>query len=452
MCEYAESFSDEPVGNFTGVSPATATITSTPSADDTYVVGDIIRVRLTFSEAVNVTGAPRLKIGLGSEQGRRWAYYESGSGTNSLTFAYRVGLRNTSPRGIAVLSNTLDLKYGALRYASSGEPAYLAHTGLGHDADHKVDWRLPPPGIPWISSAAVTSEPGRDDTYGLDDTIRVTLTLSEAVDVTGAPRLKFKMNPDQGQFWADYESGSGTNSLAFSYHVAEPDTSPRGIAVPEQTLDLNGGAIRSVDMPTDAHLVIRGGLAHDLGHRVDWRRPPQPPGSPSVTGLAISSEPDTGNSYTLGETIRVTLTFSEAVDVTGNAAPQDQDGPELGGDVGKLRERQRHEQPDFRLHGGGAEHLPAGNRSAGAFAAAQRGRDPLGGHADRRVPGPLGVGPRRQSPGGLAALGGLPAARRLLARGWAPEEAPVPGNGAFGVKWASPGAVVLAIWNSANKP
>ena len=48
---------------------------------------------------------------------------------------------NTSPQGIAVLANSLDLKYGAIRYASSGDPAYLSHTGLGHNPSHRVDWQ-----------------------------------------------------------------------------------------------------------------------------------------------------------------------------------------------------------------------------------------------------------------------------------------------------------------------
>ena len=140
-CEYAPSFSDEPVPNFTGVSPATAAISSDAGDDDTYGVGETIRVRLTFSEAVTVNGAPRLRIKMDPYYGPQWANYESGTGTETLTFAYQVAKPNHSPQGIAVLANTLELKYGALRYTWSGEPAYLANAGLGHDASHKVDWQ-----------------------------------------------------------------------------------------------------------------------------------------------------------------------------------------------------------------------------------------------------------------------------------------------------------------------
>ena len=75
------------------------------------------------------------------DYGENWARYESGSGTSGLTFAYTVVEPNTSSQGIAVLANTLELKHGALRYVSSGDAAYLAHTGLDHNANHKVDWR-----------------------------------------------------------------------------------------------------------------------------------------------------------------------------------------------------------------------------------------------------------------------------------------------------------------------
>ena len=111
--------------------------------DAPYRLGDTIRVRLTFSKAVAVTGSPRLKLDLGS-WARRWAVYASGSGTRTLEFAYTVAEGDTSSAGVAVLANSLKLNGGAIRSASgAGETANLAHAGLGHDPAHKVD--LAPP-------------------------------------------------------------------------------------------------------------------------------------------------------------------------------------------------------------------------------------------------------------------------------------------------------------------
>ena len=60
------------------------------------------------------------------------------------------------------------------------------------------------------TGVAVVSSAGADKTYGLGEKIQVRATLDETVDVTGSPRLKIKMDPRWGEFWAGYESGRGT--------------------------------------------------------------------------------------------------------------------------------------------------------------------------------------------------------------------------------------------------
>ena len=82
-------------------------ITSTPSRDgdgasDTYLLGNKVRVRLTFNESVDVDtagGRPRLKIRMDRLYGEKWAVYESGSDT--LTFVHPVAWPNKSTQGIA---------------------------------------------------------------------------------------------------------------------------------------------------------------------------------------------------------------------------------------------------------------------------------------------------------------------------------------------------------------
>ena len=117
---------------------------------------------------------------------------------------------NTSPTGIAVLANTLQLNGGTIASAETETNANLAHAGLGHDSDHKVDWRLSPPGTAAVTAVAVVSDAGGDDTYALGETISVRLTFGETVNVSGTPRVKIKMDPRWGEFWAKYESGGGT--------------------------------------------------------------------------------------------------------------------------------------------------------------------------------------------------------------------------------------------------
>ena len=300
-------------------------VVSDAGADDTYALGETIRVRVAFDETVAVDtsgGAPRVKIKMDPRWGEFWAAYESGSGTAALTFAYTVAEPNTAPTGIAVIANTLQLNGGTIASAATGTDASLGHAGLGHDSDHKVDWRLSPPGTAAVTAVAVVSDAGADDTYALGETISVRVTFGETVNVTGTPRVKIKMDPRWGEFWASYKSGSGTAALTFVHKVAKPNTSPTGIAVLANTLQLNGGTIASAATGANANLA-HAGLGHDSDHKVDWRL--SPPGAvgtaataaPAATGVAVVSDAGTDDTYMLGETIRVRLTFGETVNVSG---------------------------------------------------------------------------------------------------------------------------------------
>ena len=277
--ENVDDFSDQPVTNLTPVGAPTlndVAVVSDAGSDDTYALDDVIHIRLTFNEAVNVTGVPRLKIKMDPGYGEKWAAYASGSGTNSLTFAHKVVVPNYSPQGIAVLANTLELNGGAIRStATTPLDAYLTHVGLAHDSNHKVDSGLlrQAPGSPSVTGLAISSDAGDDEIYALGDAIWVKLTFDKVVNVTGAPRLKIRMDPLFGEFWATYASGSGTTELTFGYTVVAPNYSAEGVAVMAQTLELNGGAIRSTATPpVDAYLA-HAGLAHNPAHMVDTTAP-----------------------------------------------------------------------------------------------------------------------------------------------------------------------------------
>ena len=142
-------------------------------------------------------------------------------------------------------------------------------------------------------------------------------------------------------------AAAGTSALTFAHTVVEPNISTQGIAVLENTLELNGGTIRSDG--EDAGLAHTG-LKHNADHKVDWQTESdtssdedgatgsstggasgddggdgqdgsdEVQSAPTVTGVRVSSSPASGDTYLLGETIQVTLTFSENVTVTGSAA------------------------------------------------------------------------------------------------------------------------------------
>ena len=131
-----------------GAAPAVTgvEVVSDAGGDDTYAMGETISLRVTFSAAVDVVGAPTLGIDMDpAHWGRKDAVYAGGSGTTELTFTHTVIEPNYSSQGIAVLADTLALNGGTIQAAADGTDADLAHTGLGHDPAHKVDWRQSPP-------------------------------------------------------------------------------------------------------------------------------------------------------------------------------------------------------------------------------------------------------------------------------------------------------------------
>ena len=77
-------------------------VTSDPTNgtdSDTYGAGDVITFEVEFNEAVTVTGAPQLRFNI-TGPGDEFATYVSGSGSNTLVFAYTVLATDTDADGI----------------------------------------------------------------------------------------------------------------------------------------------------------------------------------------------------------------------------------------------------------------------------------------------------------------------------------------------------------------
>ena len=152
-----------------------------------------------------------------------------------------------------------------------------------------------------VSAVELSSAPATGDTYGLGEALRVTLGFDQAVAVDtsgGTPRLKLDMDPAHwGDKWALYDSGGGTATLVFAYTVTEPNKSTQGIAVLGDSLELNGGMIRSVATQAQANL-RHAGLAHDAAHKVDWTLEANTPatGAPAIEGDAQVGEMLTASS------------------------------------------------------------------------------------------------------------------------------------------------------------
>ena len=113
-------------------------MTSDPGEDGGYAIGDAVEVTLTFSQAVTVTGAPRLTIEVGDES--REAVYSAASSNTELVFSYTVVAGDEDTDGIAVAADSLTLAGGAI--SAGATPVSLAHGALQAE-DHKVDGIAP---------------------------------------------------------------------------------------------------------------------------------------------------------------------------------------------------------------------------------------------------------------------------------------------------------------------
>ena len=382
--------------------PTNIAITSTPSFRvDVYGEEEIIQVRVKFDQNVTVGpsasgtagGDTQVALFIGSEADERPllsyakpAFYVSGSGTDTLFFEYRVEYSDRDINGVAAA-----LPWGGNIKATGTEIFYRADLDgvLDENPDHKVDGSLrgPDTDAPTISSISITSDPGDDDTYVEDDSIEITVTFSEYVIITGTPQLELDL--DGTATTADYRSTSGA-AVVFSYAVAAADIDTDGIAIGADKLTLNGGSIQ--DGGDNNAVLTHDAVAPDPGHKVEGTDTT----APTVSSVAITSDPGDDDTYGLGDSIEVTVTFSEDVTVTGT--PQLELGFRRHGEDRGLQQRQRA-RGGLQLHRSTGRERRRRNRHRRRQAVPQRGDHKRRGR-QRRHPDPHRRGRRLRPHGG----------------------------------------------------
>ena len=146
-----------------------------------------------------------------------------------------------------------------------------------------------------VSSVALTSAPGSDNTYAIGDAVEATVTFSAAVDITGTPQLELDF--DDTAKGAACATGTNTPTMVCSYTVVVGDTAPNGVAIEANTL--TGGTITATGSTTAADL-DHTAVAIDADHKVDGIRP-----------TLVTTGSDAPTTSTDGET--VILIFSKAI-------------------------------------------------------------------------------------------------------------------------------------------
>ena len=120
--------------------PAVVGVTLNPPAlGDTYNLGETIEATVAFNKAVDVTGAPRLALLIGTQT--RQAAYASGDGDTDLIFRYTVVAADSDTDGLSIEDAALTLNSGTIRELGGTENAALAlgAAAVSDSAAHKVD-------------------------------------------------------------------------------------------------------------------------------------------------------------------------------------------------------------------------------------------------------------------------------------------------------------------------
>ena len=190
-------------------------IASSPAQGDTYRAGEHIEVTLTFSTEAYTSGSVvAIRVGEGADDANyRPAEYASGSGTNRLTYRYRVQLTDFDADGISVDVGGPPSGFGKRMPATSAElgsvPVSRNYSGVPDDAGHKVDGAVT---VAFGAPAFVVSEDGitADVTVALDnDPHREVVIPITATPGGGATPSDYSVSPASLVF----ASGQTTQSI-----------------------------------------------------------------------------------------------------------------------------------------------------------------------------------------------------------------------------------------------
>ncbi|MGY3299069.1 hypothetical protein ACVWY1_003536 [Pseudomonas sp. TE6288] len=240
-------------------------------ADTALRAGESSLVTITFSEAVSGFTLADLTVANGTLSGLS-------SSDGGITWTATL----TPGNGVEDTSNLITLDNSGVVAASSGN----AGVGSTDSNNYAIDTRVP----------SVTSVGGPAGvSYNAGDSLVFVVNASEAVQVTGAPRLALDIGGHT--VFAELVAGAGTSTLVFQYIVQAGDNDADGITV--TGLVANGATL--VDAAGNAMDLTLNGVADTHQVLVDTQ-------APSAVGI-VTLDPSPSNA----QSVRFTVTFNEQV-------------------------------------------------------------------------------------------------------------------------------------------
>ncbi len=260
--------------------PTVNSVTDNPTSG-LLNTGKLVTLTVHLSEAVTVAGGiPTLSLNDGGT-----ASYTSGSGTNTLNFSYTVVAGQSTP-DLAVTAVNLN---SATVTNGAGNAADLSAAVTNPVGTLTIDATTP------TVMSVIATAPNEDLSTG--EVVTIAVHLSEAVTVTSSiPRLV--LNDGAA---AIYTSGTGTNTLTFSYTVAAGQNTPD---LTVTAINLNGAMVKDM---VGANAADLSAAVTNLALQVDTK-------APTVTSVAAN--PATGD-LNGGKVVTLTIHLSEVVMVAG---------------------------------------------------------------------------------------------------------------------------------------
>ena len=225
---------------------------SKPVDGKTYRAGETIELAVKYNGKVTIgeRNAPvyiPLEVGDADTGHVRKAMYLRGAETDTLVFGYTVQPDDLDTNNLIVLAD--DKKIVASNWWEDGPEGYIY--GVGTNGHHftkgnapygplgakTTDWI---DGRPYVKSLAITSSPEDGAAYRTGETIELTATFDQNVDVDGQVGVSIRVGTENTWRGAWYSSGSGTDTLVFGYTVQEDDSDSDGINIDSGGIDGDG--------------------------------------------------------------------------------------------------------------------------------------------------------------------------------------------------------------------
>ena len=289
-----DALPDDPDHKVDGMLGAVPTVryVSFPSASapkqEVYTAGETIIATVQFQRNVRVTGTPQITLQVGAQERRAdymprrrlaellppsHGFHLPGEGGFYLGFGYVVQPSDVDDDGVSIPANSLILNGGSIRGEGDGTDADLSHDAASGGYQRRVDGGRSDDEAPTVHQGFVDRP--LSGMFRRGDAITLFLTMSEAVTVTGSPRVALGIGA--ATRYAAFREIWDSNWLVFDYVVQESDYDADGLSMAADAFELNGGTIRD-NSGNDADLVLghRAAFDNDPNLKVDGGLTPVP--------------------------------------------------------------------------------------------------------------------------------------------------------------------------------